>query len=63
MHSKLDGIINSIEIIKKDLNELKGERTKLYEESMALVKNATKSLSTEERKRIEQEIAEQRMLR
>jgi len=55
MHSKLDSLINSIENIKKDLNELKGERTKLYEESMALVKNATKSLSTEERKRIEQE--------
>jgi len=55
MHSKLDSLINSIESIKKDLNELKGERTKLYEESMALVKNATKSLSREERKRIEQE--------
>ena len=55
MHSKLDNLINSIESIKKDLNELKGERAKLYEESMAFVKNATKSLSREERKRIEQE--------
>ncbi|MFP3289269.1 MAG: AAA family ATPase [Candidatus Micrarchaeota archaeon] len=55
MHSKLDSLISSIESIKKDLNELKGERNKLYEESMALVKSAAKSLSREERKKIEQE--------
>jgi len=55
MHSKLDSLISSIESIKKDLNELKGERAKLYEESMALVKSAAKSLSREERKKIEQE--------